>query len=188
MGDRPSSALPSLSRLALSFISIGMMSFGGGLTAWMRREIVQKRGWLDDQQFLSGYALSQLVPGASNVNLAVFIGTQLRGTAGAVACVFGLTTLPVLIVLLAGAVYLFGAGHSGGAWLSRALAGMGAVAIGLNLGTGVRLARRNIARLIPIVITATVTLTIGILGFPVVRVLLVMLPVSLLAAWLTRPR
>src|ERR1700753_2988150 len=101
MGNRTSdsqSCQPSLASLFVSFVSIGMMSFGGGLAAWTRREVVQKRGWLDDQQFLSGYALSQLVPGATNVNLAVFIGTQMRGTAGALACLLGLVTLPVIIV------------------------------------------------------------------------------------------
>jgi chromate transporter len=165
-----------------------MMSFGGGLTAWTRREVVQKRGWLDDKQFLSGYALSQLVPGATNVNLAVFIGTQMRGAFGAIACVFGLTALPVAIVLLAGMLYFHSQANTGGTWVSTALGGMGAVAIGLNLGTGVSLARRNIRGLIPIAITAVVALSIGVLGFPLLRVLLVMLPVSLAAAWLTRPR
>ena len=79
MGTRPA---PRLASLFAAFVSIGMMSFGGGLAAWIRREVVQRRGWLDDQQFLSGYALSQLVPGASNVNLSVFIGAQLRGVPG----------------------------------------------------------------------------------------------------------
>ena len=65
---------------------------------------------------------------------------------------------------------------------------MGAVAIGLNLGTGVRLARRNISGLVPILVTAAVTLSIGVLGFSLVHVLLVMMPVSLPLAWLTRPR
>ncbi len=187
MGNRPVSDPPSLASLFISFVSIGMMSFGGGLAAWTRREVVQKRGWLDDRQFLSGYALSQLVPGATNVNLAVFIGTQMRGTSGAIACFCGLTTLPVIIVLALGLLYLHSQGQAGGAWVSAALGGMGAVAIGLNLGTGVRLARRNISGLIPIVITAVVTLSIGVLGFSLVHVLLVMLPVSLLAAWMTRP-
>jgi chromate transporter len=191
MGNRPTAHLPgppSLASLFGSFVSIGMMSFGGGLAAWTRREVVQKRGWLDDKQFLSGYALSQLVPGATNVNLAVFIGTQMRGVAGALACFCGLTALPVVIVLLAGVLYLHSQGSAGGAWVSGALGGMGAVAIGLNLGTGVRLARRNINGLIPIVITAIVSLSIGVFGFSLVHVLLVMMPVSLLAAWLTRPR
>jgi chromate transporter len=186
--SRPPSGPPSLASLFVSFVSIGMMSFGGGLAAWTRREVVQRRGWLDDKQFLSGYALSQLVPGATNVNLAVFIGTQMRGASGAIACLLGLVSLPIVIVLLLGVLYLHSQGQSGGAWISVALGGMGAVAIGLNLGTGVRLARRNISGLIPIAVTAIVTISIGVFGFRLVHVLLVMLPVSLLLAWMSPPR
>ena len=195
MGNRPArappdqpSAPPSLASLFTSFVSIGMMSFGGGLAAWTRREVVQNRRWLDDKQFLSGYALSQLVPGATNVNLAVFIGTQMRGTAGAVACFCGLTALPAIIVLAAGMLYLHSQGSPGGAWISGALGGAGAVAIGLNLGTGVRLARHNISGLIPIAVTAVVTLSIGVFGYSLLHVLAVMMPLSLLLAWATRPR
>jgi chromate transporter len=186
MGKQVSSQ-PSLASLFVGFFRIGMASFGGGLSAWIRREVVQQRGWLDDQQFLSGYALSQLVPGATNVNLAVFIGAQLRGSLGAVAAVAGMTALPVVLVLAAGTVYFHSQGQQGAPWLSTALAGMGAVAIGLNLGTGIRLATRNIRRLGPACITAVVALSIGVLGFRLVHVLAVMMPVSLLLAWLTRP-
>ena len=163
-----------------------MVSFGGGLTAWIRREVVLRRGWLDDQQFLSGYALSQLVPGATNVNLAVFIGTQLRGAGGALAALAGLTALPLAIVLVAGAIYFHLRGMPIGGSFSTALAGMGAVAIGLNLGNGVRLTLLNIRRLAPLLITATVALSIGVFGFRLLHVLAVMIPVSLLHAWLTR--
>ncbi len=95
MEPPPAAEQPSLASLFISFVSIGMMSFGGGLAGWTRREVVQKRSWLDDKQFLSGYALSQLVPGATNVNLSAFIGTQMRGAAGAIACFCGLAALPV---------------------------------------------------------------------------------------------
>lgn len=173
---------PSLAELFVSFMRIGLSSFGGGLAAWTRREIVHRRGWLDDTQFLSGYALSQLVPGATNVNLAVFIGTLMRGRIGALACFTGLTALPVAGMLVAATLYM----HGKSPWLSLALTGMGAVAIGLNLGTGVRLARRNIRGIIPSVIAAAIAVGIGILGIPLVYVLPVMIPVSLLAAWLTR--
>jgi len=178
---------PTLTSIFMGFVSIGMMSFGGGLAAWIRREVVQRRGWLDDQQFLSGYALSQLVPGATNVNLSVFIGAQLRGVPGAVAAVAGLVTLPVAIVLAVGAVYLHARGLPGGTMFSTALTGMGAVAIGLNLGTGVKLARRFLHRLVPALVTAVVAVSIGIFGFKLVHVLAVMMPVSLLLAWLFKP-
>jgi chromate transporter len=152
----------------------------------VRREVVQRRGWLDDQQFLSGYALSQLVPGATNVNLAVFIGTHLRGAQGALACLAGLTGPPLLIILVLGAIYFGMHGMPGGASLSLALSGMGAVAIGLNLGTGIRLARRGIRRVVPALIAAVVALSVGVLGFPLIKVLAVMIPVSLVAALWSR--
>ncbi len=184
MGNREPPRRTSLASLFAAFVSIGMMSFGGGLAAWIRREVVQRRGWLDDQQFLSGYALSQLVPGASNVNLAVFIGTQLRGVPGAVAAVLGLTALPVAIVLALGALYLRSQGMPGGTLFSTALTGMGAVAIGLNLGTGIRLGRRHIRRVAPALVMVAIAIAIGVLGFPLLYVLAVMLPVSLALAWL----
>jgi chromate transporter len=179
---------PSLAALFLAFVGIGLSSFGGGLTAWVRREIVLRRGWLDDQQFLSGYALSQLVPGATNVNLAVFIGTQLRGWPGALACFTGLTAAPLLIALVLGSLYFGMRGMPGGVTLSVALSGMGAAAIGLNLGTGIRLAHTGIKRVIPAVVTAIVALSVGIMGLSLLKVLGVMIPVSLVLAILTRPR
>ncbi|HEY8289137.1 MAG TPA: chromate transporter [Acetobacteraceae bacterium] len=184
--SRRTDGRPSLGALFTSFASIAMMSVGGGLAAWTRREVVQRRSWMDDQQFLSGYALSQLVPGATNVNLAVFIGTQLRGTPGAIAAFAGLTTLPLIIVLTVGMIYLRTQGMPGGAWFSTALAGMGAVAIGLNLGTGIRLGRHNIRQIVPALIAAAVALSIGVFGVPLLHALAVMIPISLIVAWLER--
>ncbi len=187
MGNRTPTT-PSLVQLFLGFVSIGLVSFGGGLAAWTRREVVERRGWLDEQQFISGYALSQLVPGATNVNLAVFIGTQLRGLPGAVACFWGLTLVPLLIVLALGALY-FGIQHlPSGHSFSNALSGMGAVAIGMNLGLGIRLARRNLRGVPPFLIVAGITLAIGILGFRLPHVLAIAAPVSLLIAWFWRGR
>lgn len=178
---------PTLPSLFLAFASISVMSFGGALAAWIRREVVQRRGWLDDKQFLSGYALSQLIPGATNVNLSVFIGTILRGTPGAIATLAGLTAVPVGLMLVIGAVYLRAQGLPGGLAVGAALTGMGAVAIGLNLGMGIRLARRGISGLVPAGVAAAIAIAIGVFGLKLLHVLLVMIPVSLLLAWWTGP-
>jgi chromate transporter len=185
MANPPTSRV-SLVSLFLAFVSIGLMSFGGGLAAWIRREVVQRREWLDDQQFLSGFALSQLLPGATNVNLTVFIGAQLRGIPGAVAAVTGLNALPIAIVLALGAIFLHTRGMPGSALFSTALTGMGAAAIGLNLGTGIQLGRMHIRRILPAAVTAIVALAIGVAGIPLLHVLGAMLPISLLIAWLER--
>ena len=89
-------------RPVLEFPDHRLHQLGGGLTGWMRRELVEKRGWLDDKQFLSCYALCQIVPGATNVNLAVLIGAQLRGAVGALAAFSGLLLAPLAILLTIG--------------------------------------------------------------------------------------
>jgi chromate transporter len=107
----------------------------------------------------------------------------MRGVPGALACFLGLTALPVVIVLTAGAIYMHS--HTG-VWFSIALSGMGAVALGMNLGLGVRLSINNIRRIGPALITAGIALSIGVFGYPLPLVLAVAMPSSLLLAWWTR--
>jgi chromate transporter len=180
----PGSSPASLGALFISFLAIGATSFGGGLTGWIRRELVEKRGWLDDQQFLSCYALSQMVPGATNVNLAVLIGTQLRGAIGACAAIAGLMLVPLMILLAIGTFYFAAQAGPGSHWLNVALAGAGAAAIGFNIATGIRLARINIHRIAPALVAAAIIIGIGVLRLPLLEVLLVMLPTSLAIALL----
>jgi chromate transporter len=178
---KPHASLPALFR---GFLSIGLSSFGGGLAAWIRREVVDRRGWLDDKQFLTGYALSQLVPGATNVNLAVFIGAQLRGALGVLAALAGLMLVPTALILAIGTLYLRAQAAPGWSWIGTALAGMGAVAIGLNLATGIRLARRNLRGVTAALVMLATTIGVGVLRIPLGEVLGVIFPLSLaLSLW-----
>jgi chromate transporter len=182
----PPEPRPRASLLALfhAFLSIGLMSFGGGLAAWIRREVVERRAWLDDKQFLTGYALSQIVPGASNVNLAVFIGAQLRGVAGVLAALAGLMLVPIVLILGVGTLYLRSQATPGWGWIGTALAGMGAVAIGLNIATGIRLAQSNLRGVTAALVTLATTVSIGVLRVPLVEALAVIFPISLaLSIW-----
>ena len=113
MSNSSTPGTPSLATLFLSFLAIGSTSFGGGLLGWIRRELVERRGWIDDQQFLVCYGISQMVPGATNVNLSVIIGTRLRGIPGALAAVAGLLLMPLAILLAAGTLYFATHGGSG---------------------------------------------------------------------------
>src|SRR5215472_5677877 len=105
MTNRSKPGPPGLAALFISFLAIGSTSFGGGLLGWIRRELVERRRWIDDQQFLACYGLSQMVPGATNVNLSVIIGAQLRGVLGALVAVAGLLLLPLVILLTLGSLY-----------------------------------------------------------------------------------
>jgi len=188
MPNRPTSTPPSLLALFLSFLFIGSTSFGGGLLGWIRRELVERRGWIDDQQFLVWYGMSQMVPGATNVNLSVIVGTQLRGTRGAVTAVAGLLLVPLVIMLALGTLYFASHGAPGSRMINAALAGAGAAAIGFNLATGIRLGYHNVRRIGPALVAAAIIVGIGILRIPLLEVLFVMLPASIAVTMLERAR
>ncbi len=176
-----------VTELFLSFLGIGAMSFGGGLVAWIRREAVQRHGWMDDTQFLTAYGLCQIVPGANNVNLAVFIGWEQRGIPGAVVAVAGMMLVPILFYAAVGAIYLTLQTGPYGAAVGRVLGGMGAVAIGLNLATGYRLGKRSLHTIQSIVVAAITAIAVGIMGVPLLWALLVLVPASLMLTWIQRP-
>ncbi len=179
MPNRSTPGPPSLPALFLSFLTIGSTSFGGGLLGWIRRELVERRAWIDDTQFLVYYGLSQMVPGATNVNLSVIIGSQLRGVAGALMAVAGLLLIPLVILLSLGAVYFAASELPASHLINAALVGAGAAAIGFNIATGLRLGQRNLRRIGPLLVAGVIIVGIGILGFPLLEVVVVMVPISL---------
>lgn len=175
----PNHGPPSLVAIARVFLSIGLQSFGGGMSAWIRRETVARRGWMTEQQFVGGLALSQIAPGANGVNLAVFIGTTLRGAAGALAALAGMLLAPVVVILALGAAFLTVRDIPG---VESAMAGLGAAAIGLNASNGIRLMRRNIGSFPAAGIMIVTAVAVGLFGVPLPLALLVMLPISLVIA------
>ncbi len=152
---------PSLPAIAWVFLSIGMQSFGGGTTAWIRREVVVHRRWLDERQFVGGLALSQIAPGANGINLAVFIGTTLRGLTGALAATLGMLLVPVIVVLAMGAAFASMRNIPG---VESAMTGLGAAAIGLNISNGAKIAGQNIRAVLPACLVAMIAILIGVLG------------------------
>lgn len=110
MSDTVERPAPSLAALASVFCWVAIASFGGGLSAWSHEVVVSDKGWLDEDEFLGAMTLCRMLPGANQVNLAIYVGMKLRGLAGAAAAVMGLITLPVLIVLGLGWLY-FRYGH-----------------------------------------------------------------------------
>ena len=184
----PNLGPPSLATLFLSFLTIGSTSFGGGLLGWIRRELVERRGWIDDQQFLVCYGISQMVPGATNVNLSVIIGTQLRGIPGALAAVAGLLLVPLAILLAVGTLYFATPWRVRRPTAQRRAGGGGRRRDRLQLATGLRLAWRNIRRVGPALVAGAIIIGIGILRIPLLEVLLVMLPASLAVTMMERAR
>lgn len=171
----------SLPALIGVFAKIGLMSFGGALSGWMYREIVQRRQWLGEEEFLGGLALGQIMPGANVANLSLYIGQRLRGGRGAVAALAGMLLPPMAIVLVLAALYeRIGAV----AWVHRGIGGVAAAAIGLTAMVGLRAARRVERRAGPLGVLSLVFLLVGVARWPMVPVVLALTPLSIALAWL----
>lgn len=85
-------------------MKIGAFTIGGGyaMIPLMRREIVEREGWLSQREFLDALAVSQAMPGIFAGNMACAVGYRLRGKGGALCAVAGNVAVPIaLIVLLA---------------------------------------------------------------------------------------
>src|SRR5215218_3298757 len=95
----------SLVELAWTFNHIALASFGGGLSAWSREVLVVEKQWMGEEEFLSAMTMCRILPGANQVNMAVFVGTKMRGAPGAVAAVVGLCLMPLAIVLVLSWLY-----------------------------------------------------------------------------------
>ncbi len=66
----------------------------------MQKEVVERRGWLSDEDFLDLVALCQAMPGLFAANMATSIGRRLRGRSGAVLSLAATVAMPVVIILL----------------------------------------------------------------------------------------
>ena len=71
-------------QLFLSFLQIGMFSFGGGYAALplIQEQVVTQHGWLSRSEFTDLITISQMTPGPIAVNSATFVGIRLFGSAG----------------------------------------------------------------------------------------------------------
>jgi chromate transporter len=168
------SRVPLLSLMNV-FFRVGITSFGGSTAAWLYREIVERHRWLDEEGFVTALTLSQALPGANPVNLAIYVGSQLRGGIGGAAAAFGMIGPAFCVILALGYVYTrFGASPTVHAMLS----GLAAVGVGMTLSVGVKLAR-HIRKPIPILIGATIFITVGVRHLPMVPIVLVLAPVSI---------
>ena len=115
--------MKELRELFLVFAKIGVMTFGGGyaMLPILQRELVESRGWVEDEELMDYFAIGQCTPGIIAVNTATFIGQKRRGNLGGVAATLGVVFPSLIIIsLLAGLI----ANFSHIAWVQSAFAGI----------------------------------------------------------------
>jgi chromate transporter len=121
--------------LFVSFTVLALQGFGGVLTV-VQREVVERKRWMTNSQFLEDWAVAQILPGPNVVNFCLTLGGRHFGLLGAFAALAGLLAAPTAVLIV---IALFFSGVSDQAWAQGALRGMGAVAAGMFAATGIKL-------------------------------------------------
>lgn len=91
-----------LREVAILFLKLGLIAFGGPAAhiALMRQEVVERRRWLNEQQFLDLLGASNLIPGPTSTELAIYLGYTRAGAAGLLLAGV-LFILPAMLLVLA---------------------------------------------------------------------------------------
>ena len=116
---------------------VALSSFGGGLSAWSERIVVEERGWMSKQEFVTGLTVARLFPGPNQINMAVYIGSQFRGLSGALAALAGILLVPFALLMALGLAYY--ELHTSMA-VNRLLAGVITASAGMALSMGFKIA------------------------------------------------
>ena len=91
----------------LTFFKIGLFTFGGGyaMLALIESEVVEKKKWIDKEEFLDMVAIAESTPGPIAINSATYIGYKRAGVLGSTFCTLGVV-LPSLIIIYVISLFL----------------------------------------------------------------------------------
>ena len=167
---------PDLSDLFIQFLIIGAVSFGGGIIAYERILLVEKRKWLSADEFMAYLAISQTMPGLNSVNMAVLAGDHLRGVLGAIIATLGLILPGSLFVLGVGMIYASTADHP---LINLILGGIAAAATGLLAAVTYQIGDTHWRHMKSLVIIICTFLLMSILKLSLPYVILIMAPISI---------
>lgn len=92
----------------LTFFKIGAFTFGGGyaMIPIIQEEVVNKKKWIDENEFLDAIAVAQGSPGPIAVNTSIYVGYRVGKLPGALVCILG-TILPSFLTILFVATYFY---------------------------------------------------------------------------------
>ncbi len=145
---------------------------------------VEEKRWLTAEEFNDIYALCQFLPGPNVVNLTAVFGSRMRGPSGAVAAWSGFLILPFCVMVAAGMLY---ERYGDVEIVRRVLSGVAPAAAGLLIATALKMATPMFRSFgpAPVVVLAT-AFAIGLMRWPLLAVLVVMVPLSIGLAWWPR--
>jgi chromate transporter len=170
----------SIGQIFLEFLIIGATSFGG-VVPYLRGSLVNKRHLVDDKEFVEMLSISQSLPGLNATNMAILVGEKLHGALGSIVAILGICLPGAALMYVVGMFYRM---HGNHVWVTAALKGVAAAAVGLILSTVVELSEKSLAQKFDFVFMALTVIAVNRLHQSVPRTLIA---VGLLAILFHRP-
>ena len=112
------------------FAKIGAFTIGGGyaMIPIIQKEVVEKKRWIEEEDFLDVLAISQSAPGLLAVNISIFLGYRLKGVKGSIVATLGSVLPSFLIILL---IAMFFAGYQDNPTVIKIFKGIRPVVVSL---------------------------------------------------------
>lgn len=171
---------PTLRDIFLAFFRIGLTSFGGGLVAYVREEVVTARNWMTDDDYLAALEIGQTLPGLNAVNVSIIAGRKLRGPLGSVAAALGIILPGAAILLLLGFLYVR---FHDNPEVTAVLAGIAAAAVGLLFQVTLKIGARQLLRPKDLAFVILTFVLSALLHVSLVVILFLVAPFAVMMYW-----
>jgi chromate transporter len=135
----------TLGQMILYMLRLGTFGFGGpvALVGYMRRDLVERRGWISENDYREGLALAQMMPGPLAAQLGIYLGYVHYRVVGATLGGIAFVLPSFLMVVALGWAYT----HFGGlAWMQAVFYGVGAAVVGIIAMSACKLTTKSIGR------------------------------------------
>lgn len=185
--NTPAQEAKSLGTLFFTFFKIGLFTFGGGyaMIALLEEEFIQRRKWLDKNEFLDMTAIAESTPGPVAINSATYLGYKLAKVPGAATATVAVC-LPSFLIIYA--ISLFFEQFTQLTVIANAFKGIQVCVIYLIFSAGVRMLKALDKSPFATGVLAAVMLVIvglSLAGVSVSSILLILLSGAAgVAAWL----
>jgi chromate transporter len=135
----------SLRQLSFYFLKLGSTGFGGpvALVGYMRKDLVENRKWISEEDYKQGLALAQLAPGPLAAQLGIYLGFVHYGIIGATLAGLAFVLPSFIMVVLLGMAYKL---YGGLFWMQAVFYGVGAAVIGIIANSSYKLTTKSIGK------------------------------------------
>ena len=135
--------MKKLIELFLTMLKIGTFTFGGGysMIAFLESELVEKKKWIERDDFLNMIAIAESTPGPIAINMATFIGASQQGFVGSLVATIGVVLPSFIIILLVATILRKLIKNK---YFQAFMSGVKPVVIGLIVSTGIVLLFKSI--------------------------------------------